>query len=51
MGYSKLTILALAAVFCGCEAQKVAEPQGPVVQKNKKEAQTNRMRAEVSEPP
>lgn len=51
MEYKKLLVVLFAAVLCGCEAQKVAEPQGPVVQKNKKEAASNRMRMDVSEPP
>ncbi len=51
MGCKKLSIILLAAVFCGCESQKAPEPQGPVVQKNKKESQANRMRIDNTETP
>ena len=36
MGLRKISILLLAALFCGCEAQKAAEPAGPAVKKDKK---------------
>lgn len=50
MGLKKLSILVLVAVFCGCEAQKVAQPQGPIQKKSSKEARAGNT-AMPNEPP
>lgn len=49
MSFKKLSVLLLIGAFCGCEGQKPAEAEKPVIKKNNKEAQKGNV-ATVNEP-
>jgi len=41
MSLKKLSVFVLIGAFCGCEAEKKPEPQGPVIKKNKETQKGN----------